>query len=244
MIRLFLPVEGTPDRIPLSEDRLHYLTRVLRLTEGAELEVFDGKGRAFPAKLSKVGDGTGELELAAPVNAAAVARWIGLVIGLPKGDKLEWVLQKGTELGASAFFPVETRRAVVKLEEKKRPERAKRWQKIVEEAARQCGRSDVPTAHAATSLEDAVAALPPGTQLLVCDEEEHERPLGAAFARAPPSSPVALVFGPEGGLDRSEVSALVERGATPVTLGRRILRAETAPLAALCVVLHRDGDLG
>lgn len=244
MIRLFIPVEGTPQKLTLEAERLHYLTRVLRLADGAELEVFDGKGRAFPAKLAQVAEESAVLELGAPIQAAAVSRWIALILGLPKGDKLEWVLQKGTELGAAAFFPVETKRAVVKLDEKRRLERAKRWQKIAEEAARQCGRSDVPSAHPAGSLNDALDRLPPDAQVFVCDEEEHQRTLGAAFGALPPHSPVALVFGPEGGLDRAEVAALTARGARAVTLGRRILRAETAPLAALCVLLHRDGELG
>lgn len=245
MIRLFLPIEGTPEQVALQPDRAHYLLRVLRLEDGAQLEVFDGAGRAFPARLERgAGEGAPSLALGPPRQAAVVARWVGLILGLAKGDKLEGVLQKGTELGAAAFFPAQTRRAVVKVEANKREDRARRWQRIAQEAARQCGRSDVPQVHPVTPLADALASLPPGTAVLVCDEEEQARTLGAALDEVGPRAPVALVLGPEGGLDRAEVAELLARGAVPVTLGRRILRAETAPLAALCVVLHRDGELG
>jgi 16S rRNA (uracil1498-N3)-methyltransferase len=169
---------------------------------------------------------------------------LALVQGLPKGDKLEWVLQKGTELGATLFAPADTARAVVKLDEKRAAERVKRWTKIVEEAARQCGRADVPEVHPPRALLEAVASLPPGTRLLVLDEEERARPLGQAVASLPEGDPLALVVGPEGGLDRGEVTALAEVGGVPVTLGRRVLRTETAALAALAVLQHLRGELG
>jgi 16S rRNA (uracil1498-N3)-methyltransferase len=169
---------------------------------------------------------------------------VSVLQGLPKGDKLEWVLQKGTELGAAAFHPVDTLRSVVRLEPRRALERTARWTKIVEEAARQCRRNDVPRVHPPASLGEAARALAPGTVLLVLDEEESAVPLGEAFRAAGPGTPVALVVGPEGGLAREEVAALAALGARGVTLGTRILRTETAALAALAVMAHLDGELG
>ncbi|QRK12876.1 16S rRNA (uracil(1498)-N(3))-methyltransferase [Archangium violaceum] len=244
MVRLFVPIpEPAPPEVTLSGDRRHYLLHVLRLGEGASLEVFDGSGRAFDARVASVDADTVRLVLG-PARHAPPAREVHILQGLPKGDKLEWVLQKGTELGATAFHPVAAARSVVKLEPKRAEERTSRWTKIVEEAARQCRRNDVPLVHGPRPLVEAARALAPGTTLLVLDEEESAVPLGEAIRSCAPGAPVALVVGPEGGLDREEVSALRALGGRPVTLGRRILRTETAALAALAVMAYLDGELG
>ncbi len=244
MVRLFVPLpEAPPTEVTLSEDRRHYLVHVLRLAEGDALEVFDGTGRAFDARVTRLGPEEVRLSLG-PARGAPPPRALGILQGLPKGDKMEWVLQKGTELGATAFHPVDTARSVVKLEPRRAGERTVRWQKIVEEAARQCRRNDVPRVHPPRPLLEAARALEPGTLLLVLDEEESAVPLGEAFRAAGPATPVALVVGPEGGLSREEVAALVALGARGVTLGSRILRTETAALAALAVMQHLEGQLG
>ncbi|HYO58342.1 16S rRNA (uracil(1498)-N(3))-methyltransferase [Archangium sp.] len=244
MVRLFVPLpEPAPPEVTLSGERRHYLLHVLRLGEGSSLEVFDGAGRSFDARVASLDTDTVRLVLGEARHAPA-SREVHILQGLPKGDKLEWVLQKGTELGATAFHPVAAARSVVKLEPRRAGERTTRWSKIVEEAARQCRRNDVPLVHPPRSLVEAARSLAPGTTLLVLDEEESAVPLGEAFRACAPGSPVALVVGPEGGLDREEVSALRALGGRPVTLGRRILRTETAALAALAVMAHLDGELG
>ncbi|ADO69515.1 16S rRNA (uracil(1498)-N(3))-methyltransferase [Stigmatella aurantiaca] len=244
MVRLFVPLpEHPPTEVLLSGDRHHYLLHVLRLSEGASLEVFDGTGRAFEARVAAVDAREARLTLGA-ARSTPPRRALSVLQGLPKGDKLEWVLQKGTELGAAAFYPVDTARSVVKLEPKRAGERTLRWEKIVEEAARQCRRNDVPQVHPPAALLDRARALPPGTQLLVLDEEETAVPLGEAFRACAPGAPVALVVGPEGGLTREEVAALRALGARGVTLGALILRTETAALAALAVMAHLEGELG
>ena len=240
MPRLHLPLSGEPSEVVVEGDRHHYLTRVLRLSAGAELEVFDGRGRAFPAKLSRVSAESSTLSLGPPREISAGISVL-ILQGLPKSDKLELVLQKGTELGASAFVPVSTVRSVVKLDGARAEERRRRWQKIAEEAARQCGRADVPQVHPVSPLLDAARALEPGTQLLVLDEEERAVRLSAVLHS---EASIALVIGPEGGLAREEVAELVSLGATPVSLGPRILRTETAALAALAIIRHREGSLG
>ena len=244
MVRLFVPLpEHAPPEVTLSGERRHYLLHVLRLTQDSVLEVFDGTGRAFTARVLAVDEDSVRLGLG-DARHAPPSRPVHVLQGLPKGDKLEWVLQKGTELGATAFHPVAAARSVVKLEPRRAEERTLRWRKIVEEAARQCERNDVPLVHPPQPLLEAARALAPGTLLLVLDEEESAVTLGEAFRASAPGTPVALVVGPEGGLAREEVRALQSLGARCITLGRRILRTETAPLAALVVMAHLDGELG
>jgi len=243
--RLHLSIpEPLPEIVPVDEDRLHYLAHVLRLRVGDALEVFDGRGRAFEATVQGLEPGKAYLKLgAARAVPLSATRPVAIIQGLPKADKLEWVLQKGTELGAASFLLAETERTVVRLSDERGAGRLARWKKIVEEAARQCGRSDVPGVGAPRPLEACVQSLPPGTQVFILDEEERAVSLARALARAPANAPLALVVGPEGGLTREEVGALTTRGAIAVTLGPLKLRTETAALVALTVVRLHDGAL-
>jgi 16S rRNA (uracil1498-N3)-methyltransferase len=242
MKRLLVPGAGE-GHARVTGPRAHYLRHVLRVVPGEALEVFDGSGTSFEARVETSDEAGVTLVLGAASRTPAL-RVVTVLQGLPKGDKLELVLQKGTELGASAFVPVACERSVVKLEGKEEAKQG-RWQRIVEEAARQCGRADVPTVARAVGLLEGVRGLAAGTQVLVLDESERVVPLSAAFSAVRDGrTPVALVVGPEGGLARAEVEALVALGAVPVTLGRRVLRTETAALAALVVLRHLDGELG
>jgi 16S rRNA (uracil1498-N3)-methyltransferase len=235
-----MAAEGT---IRLTGDGHHHLVNVLRVTSGEELELFDGLGAAFRATVTGVTATEIVLDLG-PAHDEPPQRRLIIIQGLPKGEKLEFVLQKGTELGVAAFCPVQCERSIVKLEGKATTRRA-RWLKIVEEAARQCGRADVPEVAALSSLSEAARGLAGESVVLVLDEEERAVPLSVGFARARASNqPVSLIVGPEGGLSRSEVAAVVALGAIPVTLGRRILRTETAALAAVSVLRFLDGHLG
>lgn len=238
MKRVFVP-GAAQGALELTGPAFHHLAVVLRVKEGDAIEVFDGHGQAFDAKVATVKEGALTLQLG-PARAMPEPRRVIIVQGLPKADKLELVLQKGTELGASAFLPAAARRSIVKLEGKEE-KKLERWRRIVEEAARQCGRSDVPEVLPPRSL-DALSL--PDTAVLVLDEAEKALPLSRALETLAADQPIALVIGPEGGLDRAEVAALVARGAQAVTLGKNVLRTETAALAALAVIRHLEGLLG
>lgn len=240
-VRLHVP-DAAEGELRIDGERLHYLTRVLRLSAGDALEVFDGRGRSFEAKVSEVTESAATLSLGAP-RATAASRRIAVIQGLPKGDKLELVLQKCTELGATDFVPAMMKRSVVKLDAAGAAKKQQRWQKIADEAARQCGRSDVPRVFAPLPLEEAMAELK-GFKLLILDEEERTRPLALACTSLKLGEPVAVLIGPEGGLDRSEVEALRQLGGETVTMGRRVLRTETAALVALAILQLLDGELG
>lgn len=239
-MRLLVP-GATEGQTLVEGARFHHLIRVLRARVGDSLEVFDGEGRAFDAQVTHLTQTAATLVLSAG-RSAPRARRITIVQGLPKAEKLEWVLQKGTELGAAAFAPAACSRSVVKLDGKEQAKQA-RWQKIVEEAARQCGRAEVPVVHVPRPLKSAVTSLDDRPFVLVLDEEERAATLTSAVA-AVGDGPLALVVGPEGGLSREEVAELVNAGAVPVSLGRLILRTETAALAALAVLRHLEGELG
>jgi 16S rRNA (uracil1498-N3)-methyltransferase len=236
-IRLDVP-SPAPERVRVEGPALHHL-RVARVVPGEALEVFDGRGRAWAAWLESIDEGAAVLRLG-DARRGATGRTIVLLQGFPKGDKLELVLQKATELGVSAVWPVLTARSVARPKQDALGARHARWQRIVEEAARQSGRADVPEVAALRPLDTAVRALTPGLRLLVLDEEERAERLGQAAG----DGAVALVVGPEGGLAREEVDALRAAGGVPVSLGPLVLRTETAALAALSVLRHLDGLLG
>ena len=243
MKRLLVPHLQAQANVTVEGEAFHHLVHVLRTAVGEGLEVFNGEGQAFEATVSAIEAQTAVLTLGKARQQTAT-RHIYIVQGLPKGDKLETILQKATELGATAFLPVEMLRSVARISEGKEEKKTVRLQKIVEEASRQCGRADVPKVFPPCRLKEALALLPAGTRVWVLDETETHTPLSLAHRQASEASPLAIVIGPEGGLDDKERAFLTQHGATRVSLGTRILRTETASLAALSVVQHLDGQLG
>ena len=245
MVRLLYPVpDDPPPRIRVEGVRFHHLIHVLRLRAGDPFELFDGRGRSFSARVAAVDRTTADISIGSPV-AATSERPIVLIQALPKAEKMDWIIQKGTELGAAAFAPVQSRRSVVRLLGATAEKRVQRWRKIAEEAARQCGRSDVPTILPVEALEARVKAVSAATRCYVLDEEERFLSLAQAFSPAmADKSPVALIVGPEGGFERGEVESMSDLGATKATLGKTRLRTETAAIVALAVILHLEGRIG
>ena len=235
--RLHLPSAraGEP-RAALTDEARHYLRDVLRLGPGAALEVFDGRGDAWEATVLA---GFQEVALGAPRPATAAAAAVWLLVALAKGEKLELVVQKATELGVGRVVPFAAERSVVRLEREKGEDRARRWRRIAEEAARQCGRADVPEIDAPAPLEEALAAVPPGFATFLF------HPGGAPLSAAAPSPAggYAAVVGPEGGLTADERATCARAGAREASLGPRVLRAETAAIVAMALLQARFGDL-
>ncbi len=245
MVRLLYPVpDDPPSCIRLEGDRFHHLIHVLRSRAGDAIEIFDGRGRSFAGRVASVERTSADIALGSPIEAPS-SRCVTLVQALPKAEKMEWIIQKATELGVGAVAPVESERSVVKLSGPKAQQRVQRWRTIAEEAARQCGRSDVPEIMAIEPMEVRLHATPSDTRRYVLDEEESTLSLAQAFSSAMADrSPVALIVGPEGGFERREIEALATLGAAAVSLGRKKLRTETAAIVALAVILHLDGQLG
>jgi len=223
---------------PLSAEQLHYLRGVLRLPDGEAIEIFDGRGSAWRAKLT--GD---SLTVGEKLPAVARALDVVLVQALAKGEKMELVVQKAAELGAARIVPLLSERATVKLDAGRGAAKAQRWRRIAQEAARQCGRADVPQVDEPAQWDAILALLrdDPQRRGLLLDPEERTLRLGAAARGA---EKLLLAVGPEGGFSPQERSRALQAGLLPVALGQLVLRTETAGLAALAVVLHVHGQLG
>jgi 16S rRNA (uracil1498-N3)-methyltransferase len=238
--RLYVPPEqlAGPARVKLTAAQSRHLVSVLRLSPGAEIEVFDGRGGRFRAVL----DGH-ELEIRStlPIDARPVD--VVLVQALAKGEKMDLVVQKATELGASRIVPLASERSVPRLDAERGTSRARRWRRIAQEAARQCGRADVPRIDAPVGWESVFSLMreEQDRRGLLLDPEQSEPRLGAA-ARG--ESRLLLVVGPEGGFSPEERASAEKAGFMRVSLGPLVLRTETAGLAALAVVLHVNGGLG
>jgi 16S rRNA (uracil1498-N3)-methyltransferase len=232
-----------PGERVLSDGDYRYLARVHRLAPGDGVTLFDGAGVEAPAEIVAVDADLRlvRVRVGAPCERTDVGVPLTLVVGLSKGDKMDLVVQKTTELGVAAIAPVACERSVVRLEGARAVERQRRWEKIAAEAARQCGRTTVPLVLAPAPLERALAVPAPDALRLILHERAGEALARALPAQSPPS--VVLAVGPEGGFSEAELAAAREQGFRPVLLGPRILRAETAAIAAVVALGVLIGDL-
>lgn len=218
---------------------------VLRLTPGDTVIASDGRGREFTVRLEALGEhATGTIVGAATTRREAPLA-ISLVQGIPKGDKMETIVRAVTELGAVRVLPAITQRTVVRLEPSRWRERARRWQRIAKEAAKQSGRAVVPDVALPRPLLEWLEPTPTDADLRLCLWEGEAPAISRVLdaLSTPPATALVLV-GPEGGLAREEVQAAQRHGWMPVSLGSRILRTETAALAVVTILQFRFSDLG
>ncbi|MBB6636212.1 RsmE family RNA methyltransferase [Cohnella thailandensis] len=256
MQRYFVgPEQVGPDQVVLEGDDARHLATVMRARAGEEFIACDGSGSETLAKIVSIEPGRIAASVVERRPSLAEMSWrVTVAQSLPKGDKLETVIQKGTEAGAAAFRPFLSKRTVVQYDERKEAKRLERWRKIAKEAAEQAHRGLVPEIAAVCSWKSLVESMTRYDLTLICYEEEGRRGTGLrtalssfrlGFAGDAERSPrVLLVVGPEGGFDPLEVEQAVGAGAVPVGLGRRILRTETAALVALACVAYESGELG
>lgn len=228
----------------------YHIARVLRLREGAPLSVFDGNGSEFKAEITRVeGDKvTVRLGSQTPGTLESPLR-ITLAQGISRGERMDWTLQKATELGVAAIAPVLTARSVVRLDEKQAQKKQVHWRGIVIGACEQCGRNRLPEVMPPATLRDHLAgpraaATEPsartgrGLRLVLSPTA----PASLAGLTSMPTK-VELLIGPEGGLDDDELIAAQQAGFMPVRLGPRVLRTETAAVVAMTVLQALWGDL-
>lgn len=226
----------------------HQARDVLRLAAGATITLLDGMGGEWPATLLAVSRASVAVRVGERrAGAAEPGVRLHLYVGMLKGDKLEWVLQKGTELGVAAFVPLLCERAVTGRDELRAGKRG-RWERIVVEATEQCGRACVPELREPRPLAQALAELPRDEIALIAWEEERAVSLRSALAQRAKGpgerQPIALFIGPEGGFTGAEIASARAHGVAPVTLGPRVLRAETAAIIAAGLALEACGELG
>lgn len=221
----------------LDAEQSHHVTQVLRLRAGDPLALFDGRGREWDGRIVEAGRGGTTVlvgaERSEPVECALP---VTLYQGVCRPDRMEWVIQKGVELGVAAIRPVATERSEGDLPS---PDRLERWGRIAREAARQSGRRFVPPIVPTERLPVEL----PGRAVVALAMAPAAAPLAGFLTGAPPAA-VWLLVGPEGGLDDGELEALAAGGWRPAGLGPRILRTETAGIVACALVLAAWGDLG
>ena len=226
--------------VPLSSAGAYHVSRVLRMRPGAPLIVFDGTGVDFPSEIVEVdGDKVSvQLRNQTPGTGESPLK-ITLVQGISRGERMDWTLQKATELGVVGVAPVLTARSVVRLDEKQAAKKQAHWRAIVVGACEQCGRSKVPSVSAPVQLRDYFTNVRKDGMRLVLSPSA---PASLAGIASLPSK-VDLLIGPEGGLDDDEIAAAQKAGFMPVRLGPRVLRTETAGVVALTVLQALWGDL-
>ena len=239
-VHVDLPLSDAAE-VSLPEAAAAHLTRVLRMREGDACVLFNGDGRDWPATITalskrevrvRLGEAT-RVDRESPLS-------IVLVQGVARGEKMDLVLQKATELGVAGIVPVMSQRSEVKLDEARAEKRLTHWRSVVASACEQSGRARVPSVSAPVSLQAALGALQPGGTRLLLDPEG-----GVAFNGFDPDTahPLHLAVGPEGGWSPLDREQLVAAGFAGLRLGPRVLRTETAGIAAIAALQARFGDL-
>ncbi|TVY00518.1 16S rRNA (uracil(1498)-N(3))-methyltransferase [Cohnella terricola] len=253
MQRYFVPEAQMGDSaVSLTGEDARHAAAVMRSKPGDLFIACNGQGRDVIAKIVSVDKDNVQADIVEQLPSSAEMAWrVAVAQSLPKGDKLEIVIQKGTEAGAAEFIPFLSKRTVVQYDERKEAKRLERWRKIAKEAAEQSHRSVVPHIREVNSWKTLLQRFAEYDLVLFCYEEQGRtgnglRDLLAEFKRDLPSGQprVMVVIGPEGGFAPEEAEAALAAGAKPIGLGRRILRTETAALYALACLAYESGELG
>ena len=244
------------DKIYIIGEDYNHAANALRLRAGEQVLISDEDGQDYLCEVECASDlAISELEAEAAFsglphlwlsvrerreeNHELPAR-VWLFQGLPKSDKMEWIIQKATELGVSDIVPVDMKNCVTRLDEKKAAAKEKRWQAIAESAAKQSKRSRIPVVHPVMKFTDAMRMSEQfDVKILPYEAENGIVSMCESIVNFLPGRDIAVMIGPEGGFDRMEVKLAESRGWTLVSLGKRILRTETAAVAALSMVMIR-----
>ena len=229
--------------IRITGSDVNHIKNVLRIRRGEEMLVSDGTGRDYLCEAEEIaGQEVTVRILETEEEGRELLSRIWLFQGLPKSDKMEFIIQKAVELGAAGIVPVSTRNTVVKLDPKKEEAKVKRWQAIAESAAKQSKRSLVPRVSGIMTLKEAfdyVESQGFSVRLIPYEHEAGMDGTKTELDAAGPGQDIAVFIGPEGGFDEREVELALSKGVRPISLGRRILRTETAGLAVLSVLMMR-----
>lgn len=235
-----IPEQVKEQEIVITGSDVNHVKNVLRMKIGEELRISDGNNKKYLCEIASMSAD----EVVATIVKEEVADTelpskIYLFQGLPKSDKMELIVQKAVELGAYEIIPVATKRAVVKLDDKKAAKKVERWNAIAEGGAKQSGRIVVPKVTGVMSYKEAVAYAKQLDVLLVPYElAEGMDETRRIVSDIKPGQSIGIFIGPEGGFETSEVEYAMEQGAKAITLGKRILRTETAGLTTLSILMY------
>jgi len=236
---------ATATEVALPETAASHVSRVLRMRAGDRLVLFDGSGADFHAEISEIAGprvGTRILERVAGLRESPLA--VTLVQAVSRGERMDWTLQKATELGVRRIQPVLATRSVVRLDERQAERRLRHWQAVVASACEQCGRSVLPVVESPVELPRYLDGPRAKGRRLVLSPDAGKSLAALAGELAGDLAGVELLIGPEGGLEAAEVAAATRAGFEAARLGPRVLRTETAGIAALAVLQALAGDLG
>ncbi|HJT20941.1 MAG TPA: 16S rRNA (uracil(1498)-N(3))-methyltransferase [Nitrospira sp.] len=234
----------TPPIVRIESSLLRHLRDSLRLKTGEPLIVTDDRGLRHRTEIIKIGPQSLECRIVETTQAPArTSPSLILAQALLKGEKMDWVVQKATELGVDAIVPIQTKHAVVKIHADRTEHQRARWERIALEAAQQSERWTVPTIAAPVDVSKTTASYPSAVKLVLAERAGEGSLTTIALPKASEES-IVLFIGPEGGWDGEELKLMQHQGCKAVTLGSRILRAETAALTALSIVQSRLGELG
>ena len=223
--------------IVLEPDASRHLARVLRAAAGDAVILFDGSGGEYPATITAIDKHSVTVVTGSHLPREAESPLsIHLGIAVSRGERMDWVMQKATELGVTAVTPLVTERTGVKLNQERAEKKIHHWQQIAISACEQCGRNRPPVVHPMIALENWLATTDTQARFVL-----HHRAETIAVGSAPDS--VALLIGPEGGLSDREITLAEKAGYVSLLLGPRILRTESAPLAAIAILQGWWGDM-
>lgn len=228
------------DTVTIEGTDVNHMVNVLRMKVGEEVSVHDDVNRKYLCRIAELQEDKVCLSiLEQQTSDTELPCRIYLFQGLPKGDKMEWIIQKGVELGAYAIVPVATKRAVVKLDEKKAQKKVARWNSIAESAAKQSGRGMIPEVLPVMKFSEALQfAKELDLNLIPYEKAERIADTKQRIEKIRPGQSIGIFIGPEGGFEEAEVEMAKEMQAIPVTLGRRILRTETAGMTMLSILMY------
>lgn len=240
MKKLFTEYDGISEKIYLNEEQSRHITKSLRMKKGDMLTVCTGDGNDYGCIIDDINKDGARLAVCYKQASDSEADIkVSLYQGVPKGDKFEDIIQKCTELGVYEIIPVLTKRCVSRPQEKQAEKKRQRYARIALEAAQQSGRGIVPEIKKMTELKTAVSQCE--AEIKIVFYEGGGEPLSALIKKGAKSA--AVFIGPEGGFEKEEVELLKQNGAVAATLGKRILRAQTAPVAALSAIMLLTGNL-
>ena len=239
MPRFFASKENiSEDKILILGDDAYHIARSLRMAVGDGVTVSDGEGLDYECILTRIRDEECECEIKSKSPSLSEPKVrISLFMAFPKGDKLETVVQKAVELGASEIIPFESSRCIKRPKADKVEKQTARLARIATEAAKQCGRARLPIVREPLSYKDALSLAVKSELSLLCYEDEHKSSIKQAICKKSFSS-ISIIIGSEGGFSPEEAEAARDTGCIPVTLGPRILRCETAPSYALAAISY------
>lgn len=234
------PEQVKEEKIYIEGSDVNHIKNVLRMKVGEELQISDGNNKKYLCAIESMT--SEEVCLVIEEEQSAdneLPSKIYLFQGLPKSDKMELIVQKAVELGAYEIVPVATKRAVVKLDEKKASKKVERWNSIAESGAKQSGRNRIPEVKQVCSFKEAIRyASELDVVLIPYELAEGMQETKTIISSIQPGQSIGIFIGPEGGFETEEVEFAMEQGAKPITLGKRILRTETAGLTTLSILMY------